>query len=414
MIRSRLYLQIYLTLLASLALVALSLSLLAMMGRFDTKGPFEERVDRFAAAMFEPAKSPSERQAMIDRLSRGLDADVALFDRQGRFLQGAGNPIASPDDVGPRFRALSATLPDGTRIVALVRHEMGPRRGHLVFLFLLIAGAIGIAAYPVVRYLTRRLDTLRESMEKWGAGELAIRAPVAGRDEIATVARTFNTAADRIQALVLSQKSLLANASHELRSPLARLRMATELYEVTQNTSNKNEMIRNLSELDDLVEEILLKSRLGSDQPYLMDQNIDLLAVAAEEAAIVGANVEGSDPVVCGNEKLIRRMIRNLVQNAARHGKPPIDVTLTEQHGCVEMRVRDYGKGLRPEDMASVFEPFFRPAGRSESDGGWGLGLALVAEIAQLHGGRAYAEEPEGQGACFVVELPLANPGTSA
>jgi signal transduction histidine kinase len=145
-----------------------------------------------------------------------------------------------------------------------------------------------------------------------------------------------------------------------------------------------------------------------------MDQTVDLLAVAAEEAAIVGASVEGSDPVVRGNEKLIRRMIRNLVQNAARHGKPPIDVTLTEQHGCVEMRVRDFGKGLLPEDMASVFEPFFRPAGRSESDGGWGLGLALVAEIAQLHGGRAYAEEPDGQGACFVAELPLAYPGTSA
>jgi two-component system OmpR family sensor kinase len=407
MIRSRLYLQIYVTLLVSLALVALTLSLLAMMGRFDSKGPFEDRVERFAAAMFDRGMTRDDRQHMINRLSLGLDADVAIFDQQGRFVQGAGNPISSPDEVGPRFRAWSAALPGGERIVALVRREMGPRRGHLVFVFLIIAAVIGIAAYPVVRYLTRRLDALRDGMERWGGGDLSVRARVAGRDEIATVARTFNTAADRIQALVDSQKSLLANASHELRSPLARLRMATELYEVNQSENNKNEIVRNLAELDDLVEEILLKSRLGSDQPYALDQPVHLLALVAEEAASAGASVEGRDTVVRGNEKLIRRMIRNLVQNATRHGKPPIDVTLTEQAGFVEIRVRDHGKGLQHEDMASVFEPFFRPTGRSESDGGWGLGLALVAEIARLHKGRAYAEEPDGEGACFVVELPM-------
>jgi two-component system OmpR family sensor kinase len=413
MIRNRLYLQIYLTLLASLALVALALSMLAMLGRFDAKGPFEDRVDRFATAMFEPSMGLAERQKLIERLGRGLGADVALFDAKGNFLQGFGNPIRSPEDIGPRFRAWSATLPSGERVVALVHDDLRPRRSHLIFVILLIAGAIGIAAYPVVRYLTRRLDALRTSMEQWGSGDLATRAPVAGRDEVATVARTFNTAANRIQLLIESQKSLLANASHELRSPLARLRMATELYDVTQNDKNKNEIIRNLAELDELVEEILLKSRLGSDQPYMLDQHIDLLAVSAEEAAIAGASVDGSDAFILGNEKLIRRMVRNLVQNAARHGKPPFDLTLTEDGDHVQLRVRDHGQGLRPEDMAIVFDPFFRPAGRSESDGGWGLGLALVAEIARLHDGRAYAEEPEGQGACFVVELPVAKSGAN-
>ena len=408
MIRSRLYLQIYLTLLASLALVALTLSLLAILGRFDPKGPFEERIDRFAIAMFEPAMSLQERQRLIDRLGRGLDADVALFDAKGHFLQGFGQPIRSPDDVGTALHAWTSTLPNGEKVVALVRDDLRPGRRHLIFLILLIAAVTGIAAYPVVRHLTRRLDALREAMEDWGSGDLSTRAPVAGRDEIATVARTFNTAADRIQKLIDSQKRLLANASHELRSPLARLRMATELYQDDHVEKNKNEIIRNLAELDELVEEILLKSRLGSDQPYRLDQPIHLLAVAAEEAAVVGAGVEGSDTIVHGNEKLIRRMIRNLVQNALRHGKTPIEVTLTEEDDSVELRVRDHGKGLRPEDMASVFEPFFRPSGRSEADGGWGLGLALVAEIALLHNGRAYAEEPDGDGACFVVSLPLA------
>jgi signal transduction histidine kinase len=242
-------------------------------------------------------------------------------------------------------------------------------------------------------------------MQSWGDGALSARAPVSGRDEIATVAREFNQAADRVEALVTSQKALLANASHELRSPLARLRMATEMFELSRNEGTKKEIIRNLAELDDLVEEILLKSRLGSDQPLSLDQNVDLLALAAEEAALAGADIEGGSAIVQGNEKLLRRAIRNLLQNAARHGRPPATVSIGQHGELASITVRDHGDGLKPEETTRVFEPFFRPEGRSESSGGWGLGLALVAEIARLHGGRAYAAPSSDEGALFVIEV---------
>lgn len=412
MIRSRLYLKIYLTVLGSLALVVATLMALAMMGRLDTKGPFEARIDRFATVMLGEDLTPAERQAMLDRLSRALDADIAIFDPSGRYLQGAGNMVPIPDDdtspgIHKRFRAFNATLPDGSRLVAYVRRPFEPPRENLIIAILVSAAVVGIAAYPVVRNLTRRLDTVRRGMEEWGAGALSARARLSGSDEIAVVARTFNQAADRAEALVSSQKALLANASHELRSPLARLRMAIEMFELSQNDRTKEEIVRNLAELDELVGEILLKSRLGSDQPLPLDQPVDLIALVAEEAASTGADVEGDSVVVRGNEKLLRRAIRNLLQNAARHGRPPVTIALSETATHARITVRDHGDGLRDDELTRVFEPFFRPEGRSESDGGWGLGLALVAEIARLHGGSAYAEAPKPgrPGACFVIEI---------
>ena len=127
---------------------------------------------------------------------------------------------------------------------------------------MLVAAVIGIAAYPVVRQLTRRLESLRKGVEVWGGGDLSRRVPVTGSDEVAAVAKSFNEAAGQIERLVAAHRSLLANASHELRSPLARLRMAIDLYERSASDSTRDEIIKNLGELDALVEEILLASRL--------------------------------------------------------------------------------------------------------------------------------------------------------
>ena len=144
---------------------------------------------------------------------------------------------------------------------------------------------IGAAAYPVVRHLTRRLERLRQGVDQWGGGALGLRVPVTGNDEVAAVSRSFNAAADRIEHLVAAHRTLLANASHELRSPLARLRMAIDLYEQSPEERMKQEILQSLTELDSLVEEILLASRLDHVQKLDHAEPVDLLALAAEEGA---------------------------------------------------------------------------------------------------------------------------------
>jgi signal transduction histidine kinase len=292
-----------------------------------------------------------------------------------------------------------------------------PRSAGLAIVLVVLFIAVAAGAYPVVRRLTRRLEALKRGVEQFGAGALDHRVAVSGADEIAALATSFNVAASRIEALVQAHRSLLANASHELRSPLARMRMAVSMLdEVTpeQREKLKAEIATNVAELDGLVEEVLLASRLGAAENALNRDKVDLLAVAAEEAARVGAHVDASGGVVVqGDERLLRRAIRNLLENAQRYGGGKTDVILAHDRapsgaGAVEVQVCDRGPGV-PEVMRErIFEPFFRLPGHAEQAGGVGLGLALVKQIAERHGGSARCESRPGGGSRFVMEIPAA------
>jgi signal transduction histidine kinase len=204
---------------------------------------------------------------------------------------------------------------------------------------------------------------------------------------------------------------LLANASHELRSPLARLKMAVAMLEdaaPAQRAALRQEISTNIAELDALVEEVLLASRLDATHDVDMRTDVSLLAVAAEEAARVGAQVEGQDLQVKGDERLLRRAVRNLLENAQRYGGQDISVGLLAQAGRVKLQVSDRGPGVPPVYQERIFEPFFRLPGHAEKAGGVGLGLALVRQIARRHGGDVQCLPREGGGSCFVISLPAA------
>ena len=287
----------------------------------------------------------------------------------------------------------------------------------------LVALAVALATYPIIRKLTRRLELLQNGVEKWGEGELSIRVPESGQDEVAFLAKRFNHAAQRVETLVkshesllASQKSLLANASHELRSPLTRIRMGLELMGSPSSPAFKNEITRNIAELDQLIEEILLASRLDAREADLGTiESVDLIGLAAEECARVGAELEvlpGPDQtdsalLVQGVAKLLRRIMRNLLEYAHRHAAGEISVTLSRTDARAVIQVCDRGPGVPAELRERIFEPFYRLPGATERDGGVGLGLALVKSIAIRHGGTVQCENRPDGGASFVVSLPL-------
>ena len=334
--------------------------------------------------------------------------EVALIDAQGRKVGSAR--IDLPQQRGPP--AARIELDDGRVLTAQWRH--GGARVPFGFLgwLLLIVLAVGAGAYPVVRRLTRRLEQLRHGVDALGAGDLATRVPVHGHDEIAFLAARFNHAAERIESLVTAHKSLLANASHELRSPLARIRMGIEMLAPTagcaQPDAMHKEIKRSINELDALIEEILLASRLdargGADEPM---EDVDLTALAAEECARGGADLAAVGVVTLrGSPRLLRRLLRNLIENARRHGGPAaVDVSIRRTAGAIELTVCDRGPGVPEAERERIFEPFYRPRGASEQDGGAGLGLALVRAIAVRHGGSAWCAKREGGGACFNVRV---------
>jgi signal transduction histidine kinase len=294
----------------------------------------------------------------------------------------------------------------------------------------LVGLAVALGAYPVMRRLTLRLEALQRGVERWGAGDLSARVNADGKDEVAFLAERFNNAAERIETLMESHKSLLANASHELRSPLARIRMGLELMGIDAASPQRQEISRSITELDQLIDEILLASRLDAKQadaePF---ETLDLTGLAAEECARVNAELSaelGKAPdtglgmdatshslTVQGSPRLLRRLIRNLLENARRYSTGDINLELAQARvGSKQLavvKVHDRGPGVPAGQRERIFEPFYRLPGASEREGGVGLGLALVKSISQRHGGSVRCEARPGGGASFIVELPVAH-----
>jgi len=411
----RLYQKIYLTIIASLLLVVLVAGAVWRMGvdRMPSAQAFEMAGELAAAALPAADAAPAAQQQAIARLAQKLKVDLALFDSSLREIAASGRPLPPPSAgsesggwlYGPGGPAWSFRLPDNRWMVARapLRH-----RNPLIGLVLFLGGialAVAIGAYPVVRGLTRRLERLQAGVETLGAGNVAARVKVEGRDEVARLAASFNRAAGRIEELLGAHRLLLANASHELRTPLSRLRLGLELYEQKRDPGLKAELARDIAELDRLIDEILLTSRLDA-APALQIEPVDLLGLVAEECAHYDECALHGEPVaIRADPRLLRRLVRNLLDNARHHGAPPVTVTVAREGPHAVIEVADGGAGVPASERDHVFAPFRRLGGETK---GAGLGLALVRQIARLHGGEAAVAPRPQQPSCFRVILPVA------
>lgn len=432
-----LYLRIWLTVVASLALFALVSGWLVQrhldQERVRNEGAIQERVQAWAdllqRSLPPPEAPPDEQAAAVREWSQRLRLPMALESRDGRRIASSEVFARREAEGAPVMqRAMPIRLDDGRTLWVLRPGLLRPPGGGpprpqpwqawrvvpdgvgLAALLLVLLLAVAAGAWPVVRHLTRRLEALKQGVEAFGQGALHQRVAEDGRDEVAALGASFNRAAGRIEALLRSHQSLLANASHELRSPLARLKMALSLLDEAgpaQRPALQREIAENIAELDALVEEVLLASRLDASQSLSLDDEVELLALAAEEASRVDAAVQGREVTVRGDERLLRRALRNLLENARRYGGSEIETTVGHGPGGVEVRVCDRGPGVPEAYRQRIFEPFFRLPGHAEREGGVGLGLALVRQIAERHGGSIRCEPRDGGGSCFVLALPV-------
>ena len=415
----RLYLRIYLAVLASLIVFALAAGLLwRTLGESGAAWQGGEMVARFAQNILPPLAADKEAQQIaLEKISAGLHADVSLFTAERSLLASVGTPLPAPEErlerslFTPRMKgrpAWTVRLADGRWLVA--RREATdsgfryvPGLALAVALVLLFI-AVAIAAHPVVRRLTRRLERLQNGVETLGRGDLSARVKVEGRDEVAQLAMSFNRAAARIEELINAHRMLLANASHELRTPLTRIRLGVELLKADASPARKAELERDIAEIDELIEGILLSSRLDALGEPEVKEEVDLLALAAEECArYEGCSVSGESVLVRGNPVLLRRLLRNLVENALRHGKAPVDVSVNREDARAALRVSDQGPGIAAAEIETVFAPFRRA--RHTGAAGAGRGLSLVRKIARHHGGDARIEKNGPGGLSVLVVL---------
>ncbi|HEY3769756.1 MAG TPA: ATP-binding protein, partial [Candidatus Angelobacter sp.] len=285
--------------------------------------------------------------------------------------------------------------------------------------------AAGVISYLLALYLTSPVKKLKSVVQSFAEGKLDVRVtPQLGnrRDELADLGREFDHMAERIDALISSQKRLLADISHELRSPLARLTVALEL--ARKNVSDKGIPALDRIELEServnaLVGQLLALTRLESGAERVPPEALALEDIV--QLVVDDANYEAkphhkevrilqlSPCRVCGSSELVRSGIENVIRNAIRYTaeNTAVEVSLTSKLDTAVLTVRDRGPGVPEAEVAHIFEPFYRVGeARERSSGGVGLGLSIADRTIKLHGGTVRAENVPG-GLLITIELPV-------
>ncbi len=324
---------------------------------------------------------------------------------------------------------------DGRELVIVASLDRPPRPVDLLepgALWVRLGGlalVVGFVSLALARYLSRPVAALRSATRRLAVGDLSARVgpPVARRsDEIGALARDFDAMADRVEALVGSQRRLLRDVSHELRSPLARLRVALELARrPTRHPADEalDRIEREAGRLDELIGRILLLEKLQAGSLQKPGEQWDLADLVREVCD--DASFE-SKPKECeivleaprsvpfaGSAELVRSGLDNIVRNAVRHAPAgtAVDVRLRAAGATVTIVVRDRGEGVADDQLEALFQPFARVGeSRDRESGGSGLGLAIARRAIELHGGEVRARNYEDGGLEVTVDLPALVP----
>lgn len=330
---------------------------------------------------------------------------------------------------------------DGERIGHLrVRGPSHAAQVHLAFErgLLRIAGLSLISVLVLSLVLTRPLRRMSRSMDRIAAGELDHRVAVRGRDEVAAMGTSFNAMADRIQEMIVGQKEMLAGVSHELRSPLGRMKMTLELLREREDVRAERlqALEQEVDHVDALVDEILTASRLDLGTTPLQLEPLDLRRAAedawqsserhsseqpssaqaadqAEQSVCLHVELDG-EPRALADARLLTRILGNLLSNARRHARTIVRLRAASAHGRVEIELADDGTGLATggasaPELDRLFEPFYRADPARAHGRHVGMGLAIVRKAVEAHGGQVRATLSDLGGLSVSFDLPAAD-----
>lgn len=381
--------------------------------------------------------------AYLDRMQKESGIRAYLFNNQQRELTGRWIPPGAPDlarrvleterpevadNASPPLMAQPAMGIDGSRYVFIAeppRRSAWPFHPLMHILAVTLTGAL--FCYWLARYLTSPVTKLRAATRELAKGNLSTRVgPTLGnrRDELVSLAADFDVMAAKIQSLVDSQRRLLGDISHELRSPLARLNVALELARQRSGadaTSALERIQREAEILNEMIGQLLALTRLESGTDEVVKTEFDLAALVREvagdadfEARSRGRSVKFGANENCkidGNEQLLRRAVENVVRNAVQYTAPGTEVEVKlecrDKPGVAVIKVRDHGAGVPQEALGKIFRPFYRvDDARDREAGGVGLGLAIADRAVRLHGGTVEAVNVEGGGLVVTISLP--------
>lgn len=298
------------------------------------------------------------------------------------------------------------------------KSKMTPRPSWaMAWALLAVIGASLGLAWLLARRVTAPIRRLSEAAGKIARAEVPPRLPEKGERELAEVARVFNDMAGQLQARRDNQSTLLAGVSHDLRSPLARMKMAVGMLAGERTSPLLGRMERDIAEMDRLIGaqlELARAQERGHVEVVDLDALLDELCEAANALAPGRLRLSAREPAlkIAIPPLALRRTIGNLLDNALRYGGDgQVEIARWRLNGNLYIGVRDRGPGIPPPFAEAVFRPFFRlESSRSRSSGGSGLGLAIARQLADTHGWRLAFKSRRGGGACAWLVIP-GNPG---
>jgi signal transduction histidine kinase len=346
------------------------------------------------------------------RIAERLGLQIRYEGPEGSWETAPGLPSLRELRAGRGWRHDLIAAPGprgGTYLIAwtLGRRLRLPHSRLLWLLHAVMAGII-LAAYLTLRHSLRPLRALHDGVARLSEGELDVVVPSRSRDEFGALAAAFNQMVRRISEMIRARDQLLLDVSHELRSPLTRMKVALELL---PEGDKRQRIAADVAEMEAMIAELLELERLREGRG-LRRQRLDLVPLLREVAGSFGARFATSAaeiPAEVDGDK-IRAVIRNLLENAVKYSLPdsrPVEVAVREDAAEITIRVTDDGPGIPAADLANLFEPFYRvDRSRSKKSGGYGLGLSICKRIVEAHGGGIAVANRAPRGAVFTVTLP--------
>jgi signal transduction histidine kinase len=352
-------------------------------------------------------------------------APAAALDEDGELDDADPINVVLPDGAPARAVTVTVASPDGPLTVTVARSDLDVEdavdslASTLALVVPALALVLATSTWVLVGRTLRPVDQLRRRVAEIGAEDLSTRVPEPGTDdEIDRLARTMNQMLARLEAASERERRFVSDASHELRSPLTRMRAALEVDRAhpatADHTATGDALLRDVEGLGHLVDDLLQlaagDASAGERRPLDLDDLVreEVLATVARPAVAIDAT--DLEPVqLLGDRRALARVLRNLLDNAARHATSSVVVSLRSDGGWAHLTVADDGPGIPAADRERVFERFVRlDDARTAGTGGTGLGLAIVRSIVDRHEGTVEAQAGPSGGAVLAVHLPPA------
>jgi signal transduction histidine kinase len=333
------------------------------------------------------------------------------------------NSILSADSLVPVFNKpvkideyiyIKFKIKQGTYWVRSVRAPFKMNRQFALLPLSVVLLLVFSVAYFAIRHILNPVKPLIAGVNEVAKGNFEVNIPSTSHDEFGKLTESFNTMIISIRRMMTQKKQLLYDVSHELRSPITRIKIALEMLPESQS---KIDIVNDIAEMETMIDELLESARLDGANGKLQLERVDLTSLIndlkiqyREFRPGIVFHIEGTVGTVSADRQRLRKVIRNILENALKYSSDqpkPVEVNVRPGgDNRVEIEIKDYGKGIDPDQLDHIFEPFYRvDQSRVRTLGGYGLGLFLCKKIIEAHGGTIKAESSREMGTRMIIKV---------